>query len=138
MEDNSVAVCRWYGPCGWVRGGPHEAGGRVWQSVCLKEIVNVGKSKVMRCAREGGGDRLDVRLDEEMLEEVEIFNYLGSHVALNGKVNVEVGHRVKEANKCIGGMKSVLTYRASGMHAKSRLYEGVGVPTALYGKCEGV
>ncbi len=35
--------------------------------------VNVGKSKVMRCVKEGGGDRLDVRLDGEMLEEVEIF-----------------------------------------------------------------
>ncbi len=77
-------------------------------SVYSKEIENVGKSKVTRCAREGGGDRLDVRLDEEMQEEVEIFKYLGSHVALNGKVNVEVGHRVKEANKCIGGMKSML------------------------------
>ncbi len=46
--------------------------------------MNVGKSKVMRCAREGGGDRLDVRLAGEMLEEVESFKYLGSHVAVNG------------------------------------------------------
>ncbi len=55
----------------------------------------------MRCAREGGGDRLDVRLDGKMLEEVESFKYLGSYVAVNGRVNVEVGHRVKEASKCI-------------------------------------
>ncbi len=59
--------------------------------------VNVGKCKVMRYAKEGGGDILDVRLDGEMLEEMESFKYLGSHVAVNGKVNVEVGHRVKEA-----------------------------------------
>ncbi len=57
--------------------------------------------------REGGGDRLDVRLDEEMLKEVENFKYLGSHVAVNGRVNVEVGHRMKEAGKCMGGMKCV-------------------------------
>ncbi len=37
--------------------------------------MNVGKSKVIRCAKEGGGDRLDARLDEEMLEEVEIFKF---------------------------------------------------------------
>ncbi len=36
-----------------------------------KLSVNVGKSKIMRCAGEGGGDRLDVRLDGEMLGEVE-------------------------------------------------------------------
>ncbi len=58
--------------------------------------------------------------------------YLGSHVALNGRANVEVSHRVKEASKCMGGMKSVLHNRALGMNAK-RLYEGVVVPTVLYG-----
>ncbi len=70
--------------------------------------MNVGKSKLMRCARENGGDRLDVRLDGEMLEEVESFKYLGSHVSVNGRVNVEVSHILKEARKCMGGMKSVL------------------------------
>ncbi len=80
-----------------------------------------------------GGDRLDVRLDEEMLEEVESFKYLGSHVAVNGRVDVKVGHRVKEASKCMGGRKSVLCNRALGMNAKRRLHEGVAVPTALYG-----
>ncbi len=69
--------------------------------------MNVGKSKVMRCAKEGGRDKLDVRLNGEMLEEVENFKYLGSHAAVNGRVNLEVGHRVKEASKCLGGMKSV-------------------------------
>ncbi len=54
--------------------------------------MNAGKSKAMRCAREGGGDRLDVGLDVEMLEEVERFKYLGSHVPVNGRVNVEVAH----------------------------------------------
>ncbi len=106
--------------------------------MCSKEIASeCGKSKVMRCAREGGGDRSVVRLDE-MQEEVKIFKYLGSHVAVNGRVNVEVSHRVKEASKCISGMKSVLRNRAPGMRATRRLYEGVGVPTAVYGKCEGV
>ncbi len=53
--------------------------------------MNVVKSELIRCAREGGGDRLDVRLDGEMLEEVESFKYLGSHVAVNDRVDVEVG-----------------------------------------------
>ncbi len=37
--------------------------------------MNVEKSKVMRCARECGGERLQVKLDGEMLEEVESFKY---------------------------------------------------------------
>ncbi len=67
----------------------------------------MGKSKVIRCATEGGEDRLDVRLNGGRLEEVESFKYLGSHVTVNGRVNVDVGHRVKETSKCIGDMKSV-------------------------------
>ncbi len=104
-------------------------------SVCAgrKLRVNVGKSKVVRYAMEGGGDRLDVRLDGEMLEEVENFKYFGSHVAVCGRVNVEVCYRVKEISKCMGGMKSVSCCRVLGMNAKRRLYEVVVVPTALYG-----
>ncbi len=63
----------------------------------------------------------------------ESFKDLGSHVAVTGRVNVEVGHRVKEASKCMGGMKSVLRNRALGMNAKRRLNKGVVVPIALYG-----
>ncbi len=46
--------------------------------VCARRILrmNVGKNKVMRCAREGGGDTLDMRLDGETLGEVESFKYL--------------------------------------------------------------
>lgn len=37
---------------------------------------------------------MDGRLDGEILEEVESFKNLGSHVAVNGRVNEEVGPRV--------------------------------------------
>ena len=52
---------------------------------------------------------------------------------MNGRVDVEVSHRMKEASKCMGGMKSVMSNKALGMTAKRRLYEGVVVPTTLYG-----
>ncbi len=62
---------------------------------------------------------------------MESFKYLESHVAVNGRV--KVSHKMKEASKCMGGMKSVLGNRALGMNAKRRLYEGIVAPTALYG-----
>ena len=43
--------------------------------------MNVGKSKVMRCSRYGNGNRMNVILNGELLEEVDYFNYLGSQVA---------------------------------------------------------
>ena len=40
--------------------------------------VNVVKSKVLRCTNREDGNRLNVTLDGEVLEEVDQFKYLGS------------------------------------------------------------
>jgi Reverse transcriptase (RNA-dependent DNA polymerase). len=95
--------------------------------------VNTGKSKVMRCSRRRDGGRTNVVLNGTMLEEVDCFKYLGSHVTAEGAVDAEVSHRVKEAAKVMGGLKKVINSRSLGMEAKRTLYEGIVVPTVLYG-----
>lgn len=95
--------------------------------------INVSKSKVIRCARVVEDGRMNVELNGEVLEEVESFRYLGSHVSVDGRIDVEVKHRTNEVCKVLGGMNQVFRNRALGMNAKKRLYEGVVVPTALYG-----
>ena len=52
-------------------------------------------------------------LNGEMLEEVDHFKYFGSQIGREGGVEVDVSFRVGEARKM--------------------MYEGVVVPTALYG-----
>ena len=44
-----------------------------------------------------------------------------------------VVHRMNEGYRAWGALKSVLSYRGFGINAKKCLYEGVIVPTALYG-----
>ena len=95
--------------------------------------VNVGKSKVMRCSRYGNGDRMHVILNGEPLEEVDCFKYLGSQVAADGRCERDVVHRMNEVYRAWGALKSVLSSRGLGIKAKKCLYEGVIVPTALYG-----
>ena len=85
--------------------------------------MNVGKSKVMRCSRYGNVDRMHVILNGEPLEEVDCFKYLGSDVV----------HRMNYGYRAWGAQKSVLSNRGSGIKAKKCLYEGVIVPTAVYG-----
>ena len=104
--------------------------GRVCERRKLK--VNVGKSKVMRCSRYGIGDRVHVILNDEPLEEVDCFKYLGSQVAANGGCERDVVHRMNEGYSALGVMKSVLSNRGLGIKAEKCLYEGVIVPTALY------
>ncbi len=67
--------------------------------------VNESKSKVMKCTRLIDGRRMTVVLNEEMLQEVERFKYLGLHVAVDGGIEAEVKFRMNEVGKVCGGMK---------------------------------
>ena len=95
--------------------------------------MNVGKSKVMRCSKYGNSNRMHVILNGEPLEEVDCFKYLGSQVAADGGCERDVIHRMNEGYRARGTMKSVLSNRGLGINAKKCLYEGVIVPTGLYG-----
>ena len=95
--------------------------------------VNVGKSKVMRCARNESDTRLNVMLEGEVLEEVDQFKYLGSIISANGGVEADVSHRVNEGCKVLGAVNGVIKNRGLGMDVKRALYEKVIVPTVTYG-----
>ena len=100
--------------------------------VRMKLRVNVGKNKVMRCTRNKDGARLNVMLNGEALE-VDQFKYLGSVIAANCGVEVDVRHRVNEGCKVLGALKGVMKNRGLGMNVKKVLYEKVVVPTVMYG-----
>ena len=87
----------------------------------------------MRCSRYGDWDPMHVILNGEPLEEVDCFKYLGSQVAANGGCERDVVHRMNEGCRAWGALKSVLSNRGLGIKAKKCLYEGVIVPTAVYG-----
>ena len=91
--------------------------------------VNVGKSKVMKCSRYGNVGRLHVRLNGKPLEEVDCFKYLGSPVIEDGCCERDVVHRINEGYRAWG----VLCNRGLEINVKKCLYEGVILPTALYG-----
>ena len=105
--------------------------GRVCERRKLK--VNVGKSIVVRCSRYGNGDRMHVILNGEPLEEVDCFKYLGPQVAAVGGCERGVVHRMNEGYRALGALKSVLSNLGLGIKPKKCLYDGVIVPTALYG-----
>ena len=71
-------------------------------------------------------------LNDEPLEEVDCFKYMGSQVAADGGCERDVVHRMNEGYRAWGTMKSMLSNRGLGIKAKKCLYEGVIVPMALY------
>ena len=54
-------------------------------------------------------------------------------LAANGGCERDVVHRMNEGYRAWGELKSLLSNRGLGIKAKKCLYEGVIVPTALYG-----
>jgi len=98
-----------------------------------KLTVNVDKCKVMRCARIEQMDRMNIRLNGEVLEEVKMFKYLGSNVNASGDVQGEVVHRINEGQKVLGAVNRVFNNRKVGLNVKKCVYERVIVPTVLYG-----
>ena len=105
--------------------------GRVCERRKLR--VNVGKSKVMRCTRSEDGARLNVILNGEALVGVDQFKYLGSVIAANGGVEVDVCHRLNEGCKVLGALKGVMKNRRLGINVKKVLYEKVVMLTVMYG-----
>ena len=106
-----------------------------FNNVCerRKLKVNVGKSKVMVCGKVERRERLNLRLNEEILEEVDSFRYLGSIVSKNGGVSEDVISRVNEGAKVSGAMNRIWRVRSLGVNVKRMMYESIVVPTVLYG-----
>ena len=98
-----------------------------------KLSVNVDKCKVLRCA--GGVQVGDVSmgLNGEVLEEVQMFKYLGSSVTAGGDVVDEVVYRINEGQKVLGAVNGVFKSRNVGLNVKDVFMKGVIVPTVLYG-----
>ena len=72
-------------------------------------------------------------LNGELLEEVDFIKYLGLQVAADGGCERYVVRRMNQGYRAWGVLKSVLSNRGLGIKAKKCLYEGVILPTALYG-----
>ena len=62
-----------------------------------------------------------------------MFKYLGSQVAADGGCERDVVHRMNKGYRAWEALKTILSNRGLGIKAKKCLYEGVIVPTALYG-----
>ena len=95
--------------------------------------VNEAKSKVMQSTRGGTVGGMNIMMDGQVLEEVEVFKYLGSLVTAVGGVESDVQQRVLEGSKVLGTVRSVLKGMTMSWGVKKTMYRQVIVPTVTYG-----
>ena len=65
---------------------------------------------------------------------MDCFKYLGSQVSADGGCKMDVVHRMNKGYRAWLALKSLLSNKGLGINDKKCLYEGLIVPTALYGK----
>jgi hypothetical protein len=61
--------------------------------------INEDKTKYMRIKRTGTKDITYLKIDNFAFENVENFNYLGSILNANNKINIEIAERIVKGNK---------------------------------------
>lgn len=94
--------------------------------------VNTEKTKIMKTS--GLKEQQDIKCGEDKLEYVSTFEYLGTIISEDGKMDTEILSRSKKAtqiyyqlNKTIFGKTEIST------KTKNQIYNAVAVPTMIYG-----
>ena len=71
--------------------------------------VNWGKTKVMRVARKR--EECEVKIEEQVIEQVNTMKYLGVLISSDGSMEKEVEARIGSATRVIGGMNEIVLRR---------------------------
>src|SRR5215469_699014 len=76
---------------------------------------------------------MGIRIGRVRIEQVECINYLGIVISAEGDRRQEFGHRLKEENRALRGVREVWNRGGMSLAMKRRIFECIVVPTVLYG-----
>ena len=93
--------------------------------------MNIKKTKVMRVFKQGGGDA-NIVLNEERIEQVAQFCYLGSSITDNGSCSKEISARIAMA-KTVFNRRKELLIRDIRQTVKKKIIKTVVWSVLLYG-----
>jgi endonuclease/exonuclease/phosphatase family metal-dependent hydrolase len=92
--------------------------------------VNIGKTQVMRKNTRGGDP---IIINDQPLEEVEEFSYLGSKVTTDGDCAREISTRISKANQAFAMLKPIWRTTSLSVHTKIRIFNSNVLSVLLYG-----
>ena len=95
--------------------------------------INIKKIKAMVVSR-NGGERVNITVEGQSIEQVSKFRYLGSLISENGRCLYDVKTRIGMAKDAFNKRKELLTRRIR-VDLRKRLVRTLVWPVVLYG-CE--
>ncbi len=75
----------------------------------------------------------DINLQEENLERVNTFKYLGATLEKNGDLDAEMTHRIQSGWKSWKRVSGILCDRRISLRIKGKVYKTVVRPAMMYG-----
>ena len=104
----------------------------VWEAGRVGLRVNTRKTEIMKIRTE---DTSQVMIEDEILQEVEKFVYLGCEVRKDGDIRNEVGIRIGKAGAAFRNMEKVWKENGMSLRTKLKLFNSIVLSVLLYG-CE--
>ncbi|KAI5644408.1 reverse transcriptase (RNA-dependent DNA polymerase) domain-containing protein [Phthorimaea operculella] len=95
--------------------------------------VNVSKTKAMVLEREDSTTECTIMIEEERVEQVKEFVYLGSKFTSDGKCESDIERRVNAGNMVNGALHAFMNSQKVSNKARLAVHRGVLVPTLMYG-----
>lgn len=96
--------------------------------------MNKSKTKVMVISKERKS--LEIKIDNEHIEQVSSFQYLGRALEETGKQEIEIRNRIEKANKTYYALnKGILNKKEVSRKTKMNVYKAIYRPILTYG-CE--
>ena len=94
--------------------------------------INPSKTKTMILSREH--KEHDIRLNNDKLEQVKSYKYLGVMIQSNCSLNEEISHRIGKASKVYGSLgQSFINKRELTVKTKMAIFNSIYCPTLMYG-----
>jgi len=92
--------------------------------------VNMKKTKVMKVLRKGEGE-INITIDEETLEQIDRFRYLGALITSDGRCETEIKTRIGMAKNAFNQRKEFLS-KSLNKDRKKRIVKAIVWNVALY------
>ena len=70
--------------------------------------INIGKTKVIECLTKSGKKGLNNKIDNEMIEEISEFCYLGSNITRDGRRKADIRSRIGQNKKAFAKLPQSL------------------------------
>ena len=97
--------------------------------------INMKKTKVMVVTKDFQPPKIDIKINNHSIDQVEHFNYLGSIVTSEGRCNEDIKRKIVLAKKAFNKIRNLVTNSKISMEIRKRFIKCYVWSVLLYG-CE--